>query len=281
MKIGIYIRKIAENVLMTALDTVAWLQGRGVEVSVPEDVAVHLGLPSDPEFPKGCDVVLSLGGDGTLLRAVHRTAPLGIPVLGINLGRLGYLTEVEGSWIRNSLQRIISGQYDVERRMMIRGVVTRDGEEIISIDALNDIYLYRNIMSQVVDVIIYVDEELVSTSRGDGLIVSTPTGSTAYSLSAGGPIIDPESDVFLLVMICPHRIDQRPLIIPSHKTLRLIFDMSYGPASIFMDGDIITQLRPKDKLTIMRSPHQALLVRFGQKEFFRVLSIKFNWGNSH
>jgi NAD+ kinase len=278
MKIGIFIRKITESIVMTAIDSVRWLQDRGVSVSAPEDVAIHLGINADPDFPKGCDLVLSLGGDGTLLRAIHKTAPYAIPVLGINLGHLGYLTEVEGSWLRNSLIRVISNQYDLERRFMIRGTLMREGKELLTIDAVNDIYLYRNILSQVVDVEAYVGEEKVSTTRADGLIVFTPTGSTAYALSAGGPIIDPECEVIGMISICPHRIDQRPIIIPNSKPLRLVFDMSYGPASIFADGDIISQLRPQDELIVTRSPYNAVFAKFGQKEFYRVLQIKFNWG---
>jgi len=280
MKVGLYFRKTDENTMMTALDAVNWLQARKVKVAMPEGVAESLGVTPDNQFPQGCDVVLSLGGDGTLLRAIRGTAPLEIPTIGINLGHLGYLTEVEGSGIRNCLVHILDGDYTIEKRAMIRGTVMRDNKVITNTDALNDIYSYRNILSSVVDVTISVGSERVGKSRADGLIICTPTGSTAYSLAAGGPIIDPDSDVFGLTLICPHRIDQRPVIIPADKPLTVEFDMSFGPASLFADGELILELKPGDQLKVTKSPNYAHLIRLGKKkDFYGILAIKFNWSN--
>lgn len=279
MKVGIFVRKLTDNLHLEVIDTVKTLQSKGVEVSLPQELSELAHLKADKNFPQDCDIVLSLGGDGTFLRAVQKAAPFQIPVLGINLGTLGYLTEVEGSSLRKALDRIAMGDYTIEKRMMIKGTLIREGKEFTSVNALNDIYIYRNLYSQMIDIKAYIDRERVAVSKADGLIVATPTGSTAYSLSAGGPVVDPECETMSIVMICPHRVDQRPMVIPAHKTIRMKFNMSFGPSTFFADGEVITQLSQNDELIINKSDHYALMVRFSQFEFYRLLSLKFDWGS--
>ncbi len=277
MTVGLFFRKNSESVIRIAKDTANWLVSHNITVKIPDEIKNKLDQKPSPDFPKGCDMVISLGGDGTLLRAVRISSKLDIPVLGINLGRLGYLTEVEENELHDSLFRIIRGEYKIETREMLKGVVLRSGREIKEIHALNDVYLYRDLQSPLVDAILYIDSERVGETRSDGLIICTATGSTAYALSAGGAIIDHECSNFEIVAICPHRLNQRPIIIPSSKKISLDFNSPEGNFSLFADGDMIESIVPHDMVVITKSEYTAKLIRLKSKNFYQVLKSKFDW----
>ena len=219
-KVGIVFWKTDDNTLRTSQEAANWFQTRGVKACLPKRPELVHGLDIEEcdEFPVGCDVVLSLGGDGTLLRSVEYAAPLQIPVLGVNLGNLGYLTEVEKTEFQGALDRVLQGDYQLDERLMLKGELLRTGSVLKTIYALNDIYFYRDMTSRIINVIIYIDNQRLGRTRADGIIVNTPTGSTGYALAAGGPIIDPKTDAFCITPICPHDFNQRPIIVPAEKT---------------------------------------------------------------
>jgi len=278
MNIGLFFRKFTDSVIRTAHDTTNWLKSNGATVYAPADISKYVNIEPNGDFPHGCDMVISLGGDGTLLRAVRQAAPLDIPVLGINLGRLGYLTEVEQSEIYDSLSKVLRSEYTIESREMLKAVIIRSGKEKTSVHALNDVYIYRDLSSALVDVKLYIDSEFVGMTRSDGLIVCTATGSTAYALSSGGAILDHECSNFEIVAICPHKINHRPIIIPSSKKVTLEFLSPEGKFSFFADGDLISEIKQHDKITIIRSEYTAKLIRLSDKSFWTVLKNKFDWG---
>ncbi|HOO97311.1 MAG TPA: NAD(+)/NADH kinase [Caldisericia bacterium] len=277
MKIGLFFRKNSEQVLRTSLDAANWLESHNVEVSIPTGIAERINVKPDIGFPEGCEMILSLGGDGTLLRATRVAAPHGIPVIGINLGNMGFLTEIEQAELHNSLQKIFRKEYTIETRTMVRASVLRFGKEIRQIDALNDIYFHRDIREPLVSIVLYVDSEWIGKIRADGLIVSTTTGSTAYALSAGGAVVDPECDVMEIVPICPHKINQKPIIVPLHKKVTLEFTSPDLKVSLIADGDNIEDIEPYDVVIVSRSDFDAKLVRFKEKNFYNILRSAFDW----
>lgn len=280
-KVGLVFWKTDEYTLRTSQEAANWLAARGIEACLPDRPEFKHGLDIKEcvDFPEGCDVILSLGGDGTLLRSVEYASPLGIPVLGVNLGNLGYLTEVERTEFQGALERVIKGDFQLDERVMLKGELLRAGEVLKTIYALNDIYFYRDMTSRIINVIIYIDNQRVGRSRADGIIVSTPTGSTGYSLAAGGPIIDPKTYAFSITPICPHDFNQRTFIVPADKRITLEFEMPQGTYGCFADGQIIAPLVSHDKCTISRCPHSAKLIRFNKKDFYKVLGSVFHWSD--
>ncbi len=279
MKIGLFFRKFKNPVIRISEDTANWFTSHNVGIEIPPDLKDKINYPTNPEFPKGCDMVVSLGGDGTLLRAVRLASKFDIPVLGINMGRLGYLTEVEENELYNSLFKIIRGEYKLETREMLKGQILRSGKKIREVHVLNDIYIYRDFHAPLVDATIYIDSERVGETRSDGLIVSTATGSTAYALSAGGAILDHECSDFEIVAICPHKLNQRPIIVPSSKRISLDVNSPEGNFSLFADGDIIDTIIPHDLVVATKSQYTAKLVRLSNKNFYQVLKSKFDWSS--
>lgn len=280
-KVGLVFWKTDEYTLRTSQEAANWLAARGIEACLPDRPEFKHGLDIKEcvDFPEGCDVILSLGGDGTLLRSVEYASPLGIPVLGVNLGNLGYLTEVERTEFQGALERVIKGDYQLDERVMLKGELLRAGEVLKTIYALNDIYFYRDMTSRIINVIIYIDNQRVGRTRADGIIVCTPTGSTGYALAAGGPIIDPKTDAFSISPICPHDFNQRTIIVPADKRITLEFEMPQGTYGCFADGQIIAPLVSHDKCTISRCPHSAKLIRFNKKDFYKVLGSVFHWSD--
>ena len=277
MTIGLFFRKITNSVIRTARDTANWLMSNNVNIKAPPDICERIDLEPSQSFPNDCDIVLSLGGDGTLLRAVRQTAPLNIPVLGINHGRLGYLTEVEQNEIFDSLSKLLEGSYSIESREMLMATIIRSGNVVSNTHALNDVYIYRDLNSPLVEVKLYIDSKPVGITRSDGLIVCTATGSTAYALSSGGAILDHDCSNFEIVAICPHRINHRPIVIPSSKKISIEFLSSAGKFSFFADGDVIDLIEQHDTISISRSKYTASLIRMSDKNFFTVLKTKFDW----
>jgi NAD+ kinase len=277
MTIGLFFRNLTDSIIRTARDTANWLISNDVKVNATPEICNLLDIEMSDSFPMECDVVLSLGGDGTLLRAVRQSAPLDIPVLGINLGNLGYLTEVEESEIYNSLSKLLDREYTLESREMLNAVVIREGNEVSSTHSLNDVYIYRDVDSRLVEAQLYIDSQPVGITRSDGLIVCTATGSTAYALSSGGAILDHDCSNFEIVTICPHKISHRPIIIPSSKKVTIKFLSPSGRFSFFADGDVIDMVKEHDRINITRSKHTARLIRMSNKNFFNVLKTKFDW----
>ncbi|ATW24059.1 NAD(+)/NADH kinase [Candidatus Formimonas warabiya] len=220
------------------------------------------------------DLILVLGGDGTLLNTARTVAPFQIPLLGINMGYLGFLTEVDLEDLFFSLEKLVSGEYRLEERMMLRCELKREGTVMDEFFALNDIVVAKGPFSRMILFDTYVEDQYIDTFSADGIIVSTPTGSTAYSLSAGGPIVSPEMDLMLITPICPHTLYSRPMVIGSEKSVRIVLKSESAEVMLTVDGQHGYRLVRWDEIIVKKSSLQTKLVRFQNKTFYDILRKK-------
>ncbi|MGE3958775.1 MAG: NAD(+)/NADH kinase [Vicinamibacterales bacterium] len=264
-----------------------WLAARGRQ-AVYETATAAL-MPERPgrvvldrlALAADVDMVLVLGGDGTLIGMADciAEAGTGIPVLGVNFGSLGFLTEVTLPELYRSLEYAIDGRAHVEERMMLRAATQHGPEVLTSSVALNDAVITKTARSRMIDLSIYVGDEFVTRVRADGLIIATPTGSTAYNLSAGGPIVQPDVDAMLITPIAPHTLTNRPLVIPGTSTVRVQPTMEGRDEIVFtLDGQITFPVQSGDVVTVSRAPRPLRLIRPTTRSYFEVLRTKLKWG---
>ncbi|HIR93088.1 MAG TPA: NAD(+)/NADH kinase [Candidatus Egerieimonas intestinavium] len=263
---------------------VEYLKERGktclVRREVPKPKGASYGYTNPAEVPEDMDCVLVLGGDGTLLRAARDLVKKDIPLLGVNLGTLGYLAEIDEATVPWALDCLISGQYTLERRMMLRGRVYR-GEQLLAEDiALNDIVISREGPLRVVRFCNYVNGEFLNSYNADGIIISTPTGSTGYSLSAGGPIISPEASLMLMTPLAPHTLNTRSIIFPAEDSIAVEIGpgrdgrRETGMASF--DGDTTCMMETGDRIVIQRSGRDTRIIKISNTSFLETLRKKMS-----
>ncbi len=258
-----------------------WLHGRGVSIRMDENTAFYAGGVEGTrreDVPEGCDLIVVLGGDGTLLSAARAIGKREIPLFPVNLGGLGFLTALTIDNLYDELQRAFRGENRISLRRLMSTDVVRNGETVASYDALNDAVLTKSALARMIDLETYVDEQFVCTYKADGLIIATPTGSTAYSLSAGGPIIFPSVPAICLTPICPHMLTNRPVLVPETSVIRII---SHGPdESVYLtiDGQVGNPVRDGDTIVCRSSNYSLRLVRPPHMMFFDVLRQKLKWG---
>lgn len=258
-----------------------WMRERRIEViQLSRDAC--LGFPERSDHPvSSCPPVLSdldmlvvLGGDGSLLSAARFAAPAGVPILGVNLGHLGFLSAVEGESVLDAVAAVERGAYYVEQRMMLEALVERDGEVVDRFTGLNDAVLTKSGFSRMVTIDISVGSEYVQTVPADGVIVCTPTGSTAYSLSAGGPIVNPLFECLVVTPICPHTLYSRSQIISGDEEVRISVTTSGQDTVLTVDGQVGHRLLSGDQVRVRRSAWPAKFVRFPGHSFYRILREK-------
>jgi len=258
-----------------------WLREHQYQVVVDEETKPYAPrvevVPRQELGSRPLNFVVVLGGDGTLLSAARAVAKAGIPVLGVNLGSLGFLTEVPLDHLYPTLEGIENGRCNVEARSMVRCEVVRRDQVIASYDALNDIVVGKGTISRLNSCDVYVDGEFVSVYKADSLIVSTPTGSTAYSLSAGGPIVMPTVNAFLVTPVSAHALTHRPLVVPESSNIELVANTGDDEAYLSVDGQIGMPMHDGDRVRCRKSEHQVKLLRV-QGTFFDVLRAKLKWG---
>jgi NAD+ kinase len=260
---------------------VEWLRERDVRVRYDHDTAGYLGrsdgLPRE-EVPKDCELMIVLGGDGTLLSAARAIAGLEIPLFAVNLGGLGFLTAIIVDDLFPELERALRGERRISLRRMLRVDVFRDDRKVSEYEALNDAVLNKTAIARIMDIDVYANARLVCAYKADGLIVSTPTGSTAYSLSAGGPVIYPTVGALCLTPICPHTLTNRPLIVPSEMTLTIFNRADNQDAFLTIDGQVGEPLMKNDRIECRISENALHLIRPPKTMFFDVLRQKLKWG---
>jgi NAD+ kinase len=223
------------------------------------------------------DLLVALGGDGTILRAAQVCRFCDVPILGVNLGRLGFLAGIGVEEVEEALKRVLQGAYRIERRMALTAKVEGDDGE--GVFALNDVVLEKGASARMLEVKITVGEEFVSLYLADGLILSTPTGSTAYSMSAGGPIVHPAMDALIVTPICPHSLSVRPMVVPAEGTVWVRMRSNRGdPIQLTVDGQPGRMLQSEDRVRIRRSSHRVSLITFEELSFYQVLRTKLMWG---
>lgn len=242
------------------------------------DIAVDHNTQILQVEPDLCSVELAmvLGGDGTLLGVARQLAPYNIPLIGINAGHLGFLTESEPSQLEPAVTRIIQGSFHLEKRMMLETCIRRNGQEVARFTALNDACIGKASFARVVTVDVHVDDVYVDSYRGDGVIVSTPTGSTAYSLSCGGPIVSPQLQVMVITPVCPHTLFSRPCVIDASQTVCIQVHSNHDDMALTLDGQEGISLQNGDEVVIRKAPYETTLVRWPDREFFDVLRSKLH-----
>lgn len=230
---------------------------------------------------QGCHLILALGGDGTFLAAARQAVGGEAPLLGVDLGRLGFLSEVDLAELPEALARFEAGDYKLESRAMLH-VLARRGDHILGeATALNDAAISKGAFARLVELEAHVDGNYLSSYHADGLVVATPTGSTAYALSAGGPVLAPGLDAMVLAPICPHTLGARPLVVGSNSVLRLVVRGPEGEQLVLAaDGQPLPALAMGDEVVLRLSPHRTRLVRLGGADFFERLRSKLHWGTS-
>ena len=274
--IGLIINSYKEQIVQIGREVIAHLKAQGVHVLAMGDEAdaLQIAAVDADAFCREAQMVVVIGGDGTMLRAARTVYGKEIPILGINQGYLGFLTEVEVEHLDNALAQLLSGNYQVERRMMLNATVYRDGVCIADVNALNDMVVTKGALSRIIRTELYLDEQLVERHYGDGLIFSTPTGSTGYSLSAGGPIVYPSVDVCIMAPICSHSLISRPMIFSPDHTLKVRMEAVSAPAMLTVDGQNGVELQQGDFIYIKKAEHDTCLLVLEQRNFFAVLQGK-------
>jgi NAD+ kinase len=299
MTAGFVVNPTREAAVQCAGDLARWLQSRGVRVRLQAAAAPVVGLPalgasdeavgaagfvvaaSDGEIGAG-DFVVALGGDGTVLAASRLAAPHDTPILGIHVGgpaSFGFLTESTPAHATEALERVLAGQYRVDDRMMVAATVHRNGQHVATFSALNDLVIAKGALARLLKMKISVDETFIATYAADGIIVATPTGSTAYNLAAGGPLVHPTVRVIILTPICPHTLNVRSLIIGEEETARVVVVTDpRDKALLTVDGQVGFELRPGDVVEFARAACRARFIVLDGANFYHKLQTRLRLG---
>jgi NAD+ kinase len=279
--VGIISKPAIPNAAAIVPDLLTWLEARGIRARYDRDTAEYArrpgGLPR-PEVPDGTQLLIVLGGDGTLLSAARAVGGRDIPVFAVNLGGLGFLTAITREELYPELERALRGEQRIAKRRMLHCERLRDGAPPASYEALNDVVITKSSIARMIDLETHVDAHYVCTYKADGLIVATPTGSTAYSLSAGGPIIFPSVAALCMTPICPHTLTNRPVLVPDSSVIQIICRGNTHQAYLTIDGQVGEPLREGDVLMCRSSSHSISLIRPPKMLFFDVLREKLKWG---
>ncbi len=284
--VGVLVRPDLGQARPALQELVTWLERRGIEACLEERTAALAGLKpglacavaSGRDVAARADVLVVLGGDGTLLAASH-LVDRPVPVLGVNFGSLGFLTEITLAELYSTLESVLEGRYVFEERRMLRATVRRQGEPEVTGDVLNDVVITKAALSRIIELDVTVDSVFVSAFRADGLIISSTTGSTAYNLAAGGPILHPALPAMVLTPICPHMLTNRPLVVNDDSNVQVCLGrVQESEVHITFDGQRGFPVATGDVVSVTRSPRSLRLVKAPGRDYFKVLRTKLKWG---
>jgi NAD+ kinase len=263
------------------------LQGRGLKIVVEEATATQFKLAGTASrrfesIGTEIDLAVVIGGDGTMLRAARQLAAHDVPVIGINLGRVGFLADIPAEHMVVEVGKILDGGGEITQRMLLHAEVTRAGEKVHEAYALNDVVITKGELARLIEFETSLDDEFVSAMRADGIIVATPTGSTAYALSAGGPILYPDLPAIALVPVCPHTLSQRPLVVPAQSTIEIVMTGAAPGqhAHVTFDGQTTFALSDHDRVRVRRADISVELLHPAGRSHFEVLRTKLHWGRT-
>ncbi|WP_198265372.1 NAD(+) kinase [sulfur-oxidizing endosymbiont of Gigantopelta aegis] len=257
---------------------------RGCDVFLDESTAAvftdhEIEIATRTQLGEQCDLIIIVGGDGTLLSAARTLVGFGVPLLGINLGHLGFLVDLCAIDVHKALDEIMAGEYTEENRFLIISEIERDGAYFGGGNAFNDVVIHKSDVARMIEIETYIDKKFMHSMHADGLIISTPTGSTAYSLSGGGPILYPSLNVMELVPICPHTMSNRPVVISGESEIDIIVSDRFSTqAQVTYDGQINFNLLPGDQVKIMRHPKHITILHPKDYDYFEILRAKLRWG---
>lgn len=274
MIIALFLNAKKKQAIDIAIGIKEFLANQNVTVFVDDDEAKEIdAVPLSSADPKKIDFMISLGGDGTILRVIHRHSELDVPILGVNLGSLGFMAEIRISEIYPSLQHLIDGNYTIDSRISMEGF-NSEGNRFL---AVNEIVIHRAQNPSLIDLSISVDGKYLNTFSADGMIISTPSGSTAYSLAAGGPILTPDIEAFVLTPICPHTISNRPIVLMPKKEIQVVYTSSHNPIEVVYDGIPRSTMTTGETFFIRRSERKFRLVCLPGHDYFTTLRTKLGW----
>jgi NAD+ kinase len=280
-KIGIVAKRNKPEAQKVMRKLAGWLRDRNIKVllDTKDAKSLHLrGGIARSKIAAGSDLIIVLGGDGTLLSVMRLEGIEGVPILGVNLGGLGFLTETYLEELYEVLDRIVSGDFQVEKRMRLETTVRRNDEVIRDYRVLNDVVINKGALARIIDLETAVDGKYLVTFKSDGLIISTPTGSTGYNLSAGGPIIHPSLDSITLTPICSHTLTNRPIIVPDSVTIHVSLKSKDEDTFLTLDGQEGTELTAGDVVEVRKGKEGISLVKSPHRTYFEVLRTKLKWG---
>ena len=279
---GIICKPVKEMVTSVVPPLAEWLRARHIDVFVDleTEACIHTNFPAlaRGELGQKVGLIIVLGGDGTLLSAARALHGQNVPILAVNLGGLGFLTSVTLDELYPLLEQVLKDEHRLGERMILEAEILRSGKAAERERALNEAVANKAALARMLDFDVFVDSRHVGRYRADGIIVATPTGSTAYSLAAGGPIIQPDLDAFVITPICPHMLTNRPLVIPDTSRVELDFTAAHEPVYLTLDGQTGFQLEPQDHVVITKSSSKVKFVRPPRKTYYEVLRNKLRWG---
>lgn len=266
-RVGIVHKLSSAEAAETAIYVGQFLRAKGVEVLTDEDV-----------IRREADLVLVLGGDGTLIHAARLLSGRDVPILGVNLGSLGFMTEIPADELFPLLDEVLAGRFRTDSRMKLRCRLVRGGQTVMEAEVLNDVVINKGALARIADHEVSIEGVPIATYKADGVILATPTGSTAYSLSAGGPIVHPSVDCTVLSPICSHALTHRPIIVPADRTIRVTLASETADTFLTLDGQTGHSLQCGDSIEVVRSPNRVNLVRNTRVGYFSILRQKLHWG---
>jgi NAD+ kinase len=278
-RIGIITKRGEPKIVKAVGDLMKWLKDKDFKFFIEKETAAALKLKGyhRKEIPARSDMIIVFGGDGSVLSAARHVGDRGIPILGINMGGLGFITELGRNEVRQNIKMIVSEECCFEERIMLLADVYRNKKKITQHNALNDVVLNKSALSRMFEVDINIDKQYVTTFRLDGLITSTPTGSTAHSLSAGGPILYPTLETFLMTPICPHTLTSRPIVLPDTFVID-IHIKNGNDIYMTLDGQEGFPLKVKDKVRIRKADYKTKFLVLHNRDYFKLLRTKLKWG---
>jgi NAD+ kinase len=280
-KIGIVV-KTHKEAIDKADELETWLKAKGVQVLMRQNIPIpitsqHCLIENIEKAPTDLFCIVVLGGDGTFLSAVRWVQDTGIPILGVNLGAFGFLTEAPADQIFPIMEKIVKEDFATQERILLIGKVLRDGKEVACQTVLNDVVVNKEALARIAHIHTYIDDDYLTTFKADGLIVATPTGSTAYSLSAGGPIVYPSLETILLAPICPFTLINRPLIVPDTVTIKIKLEERDSNIFLTFDGQVGLQVTHKDIIIVQKAPHTIKMIRTPGQSYYDVLKARLRW----
>jgi NAD+ kinase len=279
--IGIFAKVQDPRCREVAGELLQWLQKRGFTPLLEERLARYLecedGVEGD-RIPSLADLIVVLGGDGTLISVARLVGERGVPILGINLGSLGFLTEIPVSGLYGALESCLFGDCRISQRMMLNVTLFRSGQEVGSYQALNDAVINKGAPAKIITLDASVDGSFLATFKADGLIIASPTGSTGYSLSANGPIVDPTIDCLLITPICSHSLTNRPIVVSADTTITIILNSQIENVMLTLDGQVGVPLEFGDEIRVSRARYRTRLILSDDTDYFTVLRTKLKWG---
>ncbi len=285
-KIGIISKPRKADIAAVVPRLLEWLRAHQLEVFYDQETAECIAggqarsgtqVPRE-ELPAKTDIIILLGGDGTLLAAARMMGDSTVPILPVNLGGLGFLTSVTLEELYSVLDEVLAGNHRISERGMLEAEITRKGQVVEKHRALNDAAVNKATLARIIDLELFIEGGYVCSYKADGLIVSTPTGSTAYSLAAGGPIVYPVLDAFIVTPICPHSLTNRPLVIPDNMRIEIVVHAGDEAIYLTIDGQVGIELTEGDRIAIRKAPNKLHVIRPMQKTYFQILRSKLKWG---